>query len=270
MASRAAQALHVDGADVGHDAHLRSGDATEEADLAGAVHAHLQDSPLVVRAELEEGEGEPDLSVQIGFALEDGERAGQDGGGELFAGGLAEAAGDADDLQVVLGAPVGSQGLEGGEAIAHLEDGHVRRQTARQALNEDAGGAAGHGVGDKIVAVVTFAGQGDEQVIGLYLAGVDGDAGERPALVGAFDGLEHRAEAAGYVLHPQHGPILLRRVFLHQGGCVGGDLQVGENGGGQAGEDGRAHRGAPRYVLGFVNLDEHGEDRVVTGDEAGK
>ncbi len=106
------QALQMYRPDIGDDADLGARDPAQQVDLAGAVHRHLKDGALVLRLEPEKGERQADLSVEVGLALQDAPARAQDGGDELLAGGLAHAAGDTHDADVMAGPPVSRQPLQ--------------------------------------------------------------------------------------------------------------------------------------------------------------
>ena len=85
----------------GHDADPRSRQAGEQADVADLVHGHFQHGDVIGSVQaVQDGHGQTDLRVQVAFALENAAMRAQDAGHNLLGRGLAEAARDADHLEV--------------------------------------------------------------------------------------------------------------------------------------------------------------------------
>ena len=159
--------------DVRDDADVRSRDLRQEGDVAALVHTHLEDGAIVIGRESEEGERDADLSVQVGFALEDVEARAEDGRNQLFAGCLADAAGDADHAKVGRrAAAVRGYRLEGLGAARYLEGACIFGQRQRP-LDDGASRTGSDRARGEIVAVCVFTRDCEEEITGLCFARVD-------------------------------------------------------------------------------------------------
>ncbi len=96
-----AQPAQVAGTHVGDDAHVRAAKFTQARDFAGVVHAHLQDGPLVLVIQAEQGQGQALFIVQVAGRGERDKALLDDRRGQLFSTRLAYTARDADDAQIV-------------------------------------------------------------------------------------------------------------------------------------------------------------------------
>ena len=65
-----AGAFGMDGADIGDHTHGWQGDIAQEGDLTGNVESHFQHGALMPGPQLEQGERQADLVVQVAGALE--------------------------------------------------------------------------------------------------------------------------------------------------------------------------------------------------------
>ena len=92
----------------GDDADRRPGHRREVGDLAADVHAHLEDRCLVLRAEAQERQRQPDLVVLVALVLERPARRAEDRRDRLLGRGLGDAAGDPDDQRIEAPAPAGA------------------------------------------------------------------------------------------------------------------------------------------------------------------
>ena len=86
--------------DRGHDADRRPRHRGEVGDLARHVHAHLEHRRLVLRAEAQERQRQPDLVVLVALALERPPGGAEDRRDRLLRRRLGDAAGDPDDERV--------------------------------------------------------------------------------------------------------------------------------------------------------------------------
>ena len=93
------------------DAYLWPGQLAQQRDFAAGVHAHLQNSVLVFRAQLEQRQGQADLVVVAALGLQRQAALGENGMNQLFTGGFANAAGDAHDTRRQLRPPGGGNPL---------------------------------------------------------------------------------------------------------------------------------------------------------------
>ena len=121
-------------------------------------------------------------------------------GQRLLGGGLAVAAGDADDGGRSALPDAAGEFLEGGECVrgGYLAPGRV---LVVNAAAEGCGGAAAEGVADVVVAVDAGAGQGDEEHAGLDSTAVE--VGGRDFQVGGV-GRELMAGGGVYVREFEH------------------------------------------------------------------
>ena len=126
----------LDGGDHGD---VRRRDLGQPRHLAEVVGGHLQDGDPLVRQQLAERDGQTVEAVVVGPVLEDGEAAAQDGGNRLFGGGLADAAGDADHLHLLLGEDEARPLLDRLPRVGHDDAGGA---VSTGVLAEDAGRAA--------------------------------------------------------------------------------------------------------------------------------
>ena len=79
------------------DAHIGLGQRDKPADLAGMVHAELDDGHLRLRAEFEQRQRQADVIVQVAAIAKHREPRRQQGRGDLLGGGLSCAACDRND-----------------------------------------------------------------------------------------------------------------------------------------------------------------------------
>ncbi len=79
--------------------------AARRGDVAGHVHAHLEDGYLVRALEPQQGQGQADFVVLVGVVAQDVPALGEHLGHLLLGRRLGERAGDADDERIEAGAP---------------------------------------------------------------------------------------------------------------------------------------------------------------------
>jgi len=137
-------AFSVHGTDVRHNPDLRAGDFAQKFDFSRDVEAHFQHRDLVLLRELEQGKRQANFVVQVARIFKRHQALGEHVGGQFFCGGLADAACDANDLDIELVAPVGCQLLQGKQGI-------VGQQAERRALREL--GFRGAQVDDRVSAL---------------------------------------------------------------------------------------------------------------------
>ncbi len=137
-----------------HHADRRPGHRRQLRDLAADVHPHLEDGRLVLRAEPQQRQRQPDLVVHVAFGAQRPAGGAQDRRGGLLGRGLGDAPRDADDERREPAAPAGRHGAEGGLAVGHPNDRHVAerggivgrpRDEHRGRAPGDRIGACGHG-----------------------------------------------------------------------------------------------------------------------------
>ena len=137
----------------------------EPGDFAGVVHAEFDHPDAVLAAQTQHGQRHADVVVQIALRRQRCTIRGmhmQDGRNHLRDRGFAVAARDADQGQVPLRAPVGSQRGQGVLCVGYLNPwqgafGHTGLRVA-----EDRDRALGQGLGQKLVGVKGLAAQGHE------------------------------------------------------------------------------------------------------------
>jgi hypothetical protein len=88
--------------------------------------------------------------------------AGEDVRDEFLGGGLADAAGNADDADVVSGAPEGSKALEGAKAVADVEE--RRAGSVEGSFDDRAESPCVDSLGDVVMAVDALPADGEEEV----------------------------------------------------------------------------------------------------------
>ena len=164
---------------------VRPRDPREVGDLPADVHPHLEDRDLVLGREAQDGQRQPDLVVLVPDAPRGPKGATEHGRHRFLRRGLRDAAGDADDEEVEPRPPRGRDRAERGDPIADANDRHVTERCGiDRRPGHDQRGRPGRDRVDQVgVAIDPFAGQGDEDLSGLDLAGVDGspaDGSVRP------------------------------------------------------------------------------------------
>ena len=169
----------------GDDPDVGFGDLGETPDLAGAVHAELEDGDDVGIGQAEQGEGQPDQIVLRARRPQHparAERPLQDGRQHLLGGGLAVAAGDRDDARTVAAAVEGGEVAEGRQGVAHHDDATSGHPLFQRTFQDDRARATAGGVADEGVTVVRVAPDGDEELPRRERPAVGGDAGEAGGL----------------------------------------------------------------------------------------
>ena len=94
-----AEVADVRVADVDPDADVRLGDADERPNLAGVIHAELDDGDIRGVDELGQRERQADVVVEVAAVAVDAEARRQQVGRHFLRRRLAGAAGDRDDLR---------------------------------------------------------------------------------------------------------------------------------------------------------------------------
>ena len=158
----------------------RRGDCRQARDFARMVHAHLDHGRLVLLAQAEQGQWHADFIIQVaarGQARFFAKGRRQDGRNHLLDGGLAIAAGDANDGQVEAAAPEIGDAAQRDQGIGHHDGRYLATVPAcGQALDHHGGDATGGHLLKEVMGVETLAAQGDEQRAGLGAAAVGGNA----------------------------------------------------------------------------------------------
>ena len=188
----AAHALQVRALRVIDDRHRRLGQSSEIGDFARMVHAHLDHRGAVKVAQLEQGQRQADVVVQIAArgqhrllaeAVPTRLRT-QDGGAHLLDRGLAVAAGDADQRHGKACAPGRGQRPEREPGVVHDQQRQRRiRVRCRPGGIDHRRRCTGLGRGgNEIVAVEALAAQRDEELSGCQRTAVGAhalEAGQR-------------------------------------------------------------------------------------------
>ena len=97
----------------------------QRGDVAGHVHAHLQDGYLVRGLEPQQGQWQADLVVLVGVVAQDVPALGEDLGDLLLGRRLGERAGDADDERIEVSAPDGGRRGQRLQPVRHQDDGRA-------------------------------------------------------------------------------------------------------------------------------------------------
>ena len=174
------------GPDVRDRGDARARAFCEAIDLAGVVHAHLDDEDLRRGGGLEQRDGHANQVVEVTGGGVDLVLGAEGGGEHLLGGGLAHRTRHANDAPVLPRAPpLGKTEHElRAVVICGTDDGAARLECgsldlrSNLARDGDDAGAGSDGVGDVVVSVNVLAGERDEQPALAHASGVDGDAGE--------------------------------------------------------------------------------------------
>ena len=191
----AAQVADVGQADAGDDAHVRPGAAGQPADLAGVVHAHLDDGVLRPGADLEQGAGQAQLVVLVALGLDGAAQGAEGRGAELLGGGLAHAAGHAHHFGGKLGPVVGAH-LHHGLVAVGAEDGLFLGHALHRVVEHHPFRACLQGFGGKVVPVKVFAGESYKHAPGPGLPAVGGHQRDGLLRVDAFGGRQPRQKGS--------------------------------------------------------------------------
>jgi hypothetical protein len=140
-------------------------------DLAGVVHAELDDAGAVRFAQAQQGQRHADVVVQVALGREGSiaVSGAQDRRDHLRDGGLAVAAGHRHQRQRETRAPGRGQLLQRAQRVGHLQ---ARQPVAESAFGECSYRTGGPGGAEVVVAVEAFAAQCDEEIAGAQRAGV--------------------------------------------------------------------------------------------------
>ena len=158
-------------ADHRDDAGGGAGAAGQPLDLTQVVHAHLHHGVPGVVIQAEQGVGHTDVVVLVALGLEGFAKGGEDGVAELFGGGLAHTAGNADHLGAEQHAVVGGHADHGAGAVRH-DDSAVLGHAVHGMVGDDISGAVPVSTGGEGMAVDALTGEADEHAAGLDLAAV--------------------------------------------------------------------------------------------------
>ena len=145
----------------------------------------------------------------------------EDGAQHFLGGGLAGTAGHRNHPAAEAGAREAAQPGQRAQRVVHQQ--HVRH-ARHGTVDHCAGGTFGDGVGDKIVAIAPFSGQGDEQIARLQGAGIDGHAGraergsERAA--GCLRQIDRGPEDFGHTRPPARSPHKARTTLASSNGMT--------------------------------------------------
>ncbi len=170
--------------DRGDDRDMRADQARQPVDLAGMVHAELEDAIVGVARHARERQRHAPVIVEAadgggGLALRfegDAQR--------LLGAGLADAAGHAQDFCGRAVARRAAQGFERLLRVGDEDQGGVGGDAVGTAAGENAAGFFLQRRGDEIMAVEGRTDERDEKLARLHRAAVDRDAGRLPIAAG--------------------------------------------------------------------------------------
>ena len=202
----AAEPLQVGATGIGQQGRLGAGDVGQVADLARVIGPKLQDQPVLVPG-AEQGQGHPDVVVEVALGRHDAPDLAQDGGDHLLAGGLAVAAGDGQDPAWDAPTPGSGQAPEAEAGVVHHPLGQIQVQGA---LHQGRDSPIGSGLGDEGVCVEALPAQRHEQAPGAVAPAVGDDPGE--AAVGAGQAPACFACGLAQVPHQRRPPVHSRRA----------------------------------------------------------
>jgi len=156
----------------------------QRRDLARVVHAELDDRGAMpyrlVLPQAQQRQRHADLVVEVALGGQHrrvAQPGAQDRRDHLRHRGLAVAAGDGNDGQVLLLAPGLRQQPQRRLRVGHQQP--VQARLGQSALGQGRGGAAGLGLGQEVVGIEALAAQRDEQVARAQRAGVGVHAQQR-------------------------------------------------------------------------------------------
>src|SRR5581483_11690517 len=117
----AAEQLQVDRSDGGDDSHVRAGNLSECADLAGTPHAHLRDDDVGVRLDAAQRQRQAELVVVTVLGGDDVRVRLQQGGEDVLRRRLPDRTGDRDDAGADAFARRAADGRHRGEVVVRDE-----------------------------------------------------------------------------------------------------------------------------------------------------
>ena len=153
----------------------RLGDAGQVGDLAGMIHAQLDDGVAMLGAQAEQRQRQADVVVEIAPCRQSAvlaRRRGQDGGQHLGDGGLAVAAGDGDHRNVEASPPTGRRRTQRQAGVGNQDLRHVEVQPT---IHHQRHGPAGQGLVGEVMGVEPLALQAEEQAERRQVAGIGAD-----------------------------------------------------------------------------------------------
>ena len=166
--------------DVRDDREVGADDGGGDAQFAGDAHAGLDHGEAVERRlDAQEHQRHADQVVEVGFGDEG--LGAEERGEQLLRGGLADAAGHADDAAREVRAPAGGDAAERDERIVHDQ---LREVVGDGAFDEGAGGALRTGGAEEVMAVAAVGAYGHEDIARAKRAGVRAEARDRGARSG--------------------------------------------------------------------------------------
>ena len=171
MASREPKVSRCAGSTVVTTATCGGAMPAQPRHLAEVVGGHLEDGDSLVGQQLAQRDGQAVEAVVVGPVLEDGERPPRTAAIASLVGGLAHAAGDADDLGAC-GEDEARPVLDGLPGVGHDDAGGAEALRSSGLLAEDAGHACPARVGDVVVPVGAFGPDCQEKLAGLDQARV--------------------------------------------------------------------------------------------------
>ena len=179
----APEPFEVGEADIGDHAVRRIGNAGQQGDLALVVGPHFHEGEFHVGRHGEQGEGHPDVVVQVAFRGVHIEGPRQDGPQEFLGGRLPVAPGQAEDrARKPRPVPVG-QVLQGAQDILHVKQAV---STERRVVHHGGEAAGSQGLVRKGIAIEALPLQGKEELARSTPSGVSGDP------VGPVEPIEQR------------------------------------------------------------------------------
>ncbi len=208
-----AEELDVDRGDVRVDADVRSHQARDLGDLPGMVHPHLADHDLRVIGHVVEAERRADLVVEVAPGFVHAPLGGDQRGDHFLGRGLAGRAGDADQRHVVAIADRFRELLQRFVGVVDLDD----RFAGLRNVSDDCAARGLQRLRKELMSVEALAFDGEEDRVGLDLAGVDDDGGGFD-----FAALDDAAADHGGQLgegQPRHGRSPLAECKMQNAEC---------------------------------------------------
>ena len=167
-----AEAFEVSVASLGDDAERRFGEPGQQRDLASRAGTHLDHRRAVLAAQFQQRQRHADVVVEVALGRQHRSARGHHRGEQLLRRGLAVAAGHANDGQVEIRAPAGSELLQADQRVGHHD---LRDRRVDAARHQRTDRALAGGLGDEVVRVEALAPQGREEITGLHRARIADD-----------------------------------------------------------------------------------------------
>lgn len=147
---------------VGNESMVGCSDVSESIYFSRVVCTHFDDGDVVFVCELQEGDGDTYMVVEVALGVKDVIFGGKDGGEEFFSGCFSVGAGDGEDGGVEFLSVEVCELLESGEAVVDEDIAFVVVDVGGWLVDDGVRAALLEGVVGERVAVEVFAFKGEE------------------------------------------------------------------------------------------------------------